>query len=82
MNPSAGMADLRGLEYDKDGIASGYAKLINGETERYNVFSARLLIRHASSGKKYLYDVLEIKKETSKSCQENPYPVETHFFTK
>ena len=40
-----------------------------GELERYNVFKARLLIRHASSGKKYLYDVLEIKKETSKSCQ-------------
>jgi len=42
----------------------------NGDIERYNVFSARLLIRHASSGKMYLYDVLEIKKETSKSCQE------------
>ena len=42
----------------------------SGEVERYNVFSARLLIRHASSGKMYLYDVLEIKKETSKSCQE------------
>lgn len=41
----------------------------NGEIERYNVFSARLLIRHASSGKMYLYDVLEIRKETSKSCQ-------------
>ena len=41
----------------------------DGELERYNVFKARLLIRHASSGKKYLYDVLEIKKETSKSCQ-------------
>ena len=26
----------------------------NGEVERYNVFSARLLIRHASSGKMYL----------------------------
>ena len=42
----------------------------SGEVERYNVFSARLLIRHASSGKMYLYDVLEIKKEMSKSCQE------------
>ena len=42
----------------------------NGDIERYNVFSARLLIRHDSSGKMYLYDVLEIKKETSKSCQE------------
>jgi len=29
----------------------------------------RILIRHASSGKKYLYDILEIKKETGKSCQ-------------
>ena len=42
----------------------------NGDIERYNIFSARLLIRHASSEKMYLYDVLEIKKETSKSCQE------------
>ena len=33
----------------------------SGEVERYNVFSARLLIRHAASGKMYLYDVLEIK---------------------
>ena len=38
----------------------------NGDVERYNVFSARLLIRHAASGKMYLYDVLEIKKETEK----------------
>ena len=37
--------------------------------ERYNIFRGRILIRHASSGKKYLYDVLEIKKETGKSCQ-------------
>lgn len=35
----------------------------SGEVERYNVFSARLLIRHAASGKMYLYDVLEIKKK-------------------
>lgn len=41
----------------------------NNEVERYNVFTARLLIRHAASGKLYLYDILEIKKETSKSCQ-------------
>lgn len=33
---------------------------------RYNVFSARLLINHAENGKKYLYDILAIKKETSK----------------
>ena len=33
---------------------------------RYNVFTARLLINHAENGKKYLYDILAIKKETSK----------------
>lgn len=42
----------------------------DGELERYNIFTARLLIRHDASGKRYLYDVMEIKKETSKSCQE------------
>ncbi len=42
----------------------------NGDIIRYNVFNARMLIRHASNGKKYLYDILEIKKETSKCCQE------------
>ena len=42
---------------------------LDGEMERYNIFHARLLIRHASGGKKYLYDIMEIKKETSKSCQ-------------
>ena len=41
----------------------------DGEVERYNIFRGRILIRHASNGKKYLYDILEIKKETGKSCQ-------------
>ncbi|MCR5531144.1 MAG: helix-turn-helix domain-containing protein [Lachnospiraceae bacterium] len=41
----------------------------DGNVERYNIFRGRILIRHASGGKKYLYDVLEIKKETGKSCQ-------------
>lgn len=39
----------------------------SGEVERYNVFSARLLIRHAASGKMYLYDVLEIKKRNEQA---------------
>lgn len=30
---------------------------------RYNVFKARLLINHAENGKKYLYDILAIKKK-------------------
>ena len=41
-----------------------------GEIERYNVFKARILVRHSSNGKKYLYDITEIKKETSKCCQD------------
>lgn len=37
----------------------------SGEVERYNIFHASMLIRHANDGKMYLYDVLDIKKETS-----------------
>ena len=37
----------------------------NGEVERYNVFHASLLIRHDADGKMYLYDIMDIKKETS-----------------
>ncbi|GFI48597.1 hypothetical protein IMSAGC019_03934 [Lachnospiraceae bacterium] len=33
---------------------------------RYNIFHARLLINHAENSRKYLYDILAIKKETSK----------------
>ncbi len=36
---------------------------------RYNVFGARLLVNHARNGKKYLYDLLAIKKEASKPHQ-------------
>ena len=36
----------------------------NGELVRYNIFSAKMLVRHAEDGKKYLYDFLRIKKET------------------
>lgn len=35
-----------------------------------DVFHASLLIRHAADGRKYLYDIIEIKKETGKCCQE------------
>ncbi len=37
----------------------------NEEIERYNVFHASMLIRHAVDGKMYLYDIIDIKKETS-----------------
>lgn len=36
-----------------------------GHVVRYNIFSARMLVRHAEDNKKYLYDFLTIKKETS-----------------
>lgn len=37
----------------------------NGELERYNVFHIYMIIRYDQNGKKYLYDVINIKKETS-----------------
>lgn len=35
------------------------------EILRYNIFYARMLVRHSEDGKKYLYDLLAIKKEMS-----------------
>lgn len=40
-----------------------------GEIERYNIFKAVLLIRHDKSKKMFLYDILNIKKETSNPFQ-------------
>lgn len=40
-----------------------------GETERYNMYHASMLIRRAKDGKYYLYDILDIKKETSNPFQ-------------
>lgn len=42
----------------------------NGNIARYNVFHASLIIRHANDGKMYLYDIIDIKKETSNSLGE------------
>ena len=36
-----------------------------GEIERYNVFNVIMVVRHAQDGKMYLYDIINIKKETS-----------------
>ncbi len=41
----------------------------NGKVERYNIFRALMLMRHAKDRKVYLYDIMEIKKETSKLFQ-------------
>lgn len=37
----------------------------DGSVERYNVFRGFVIIRHDQDGKRYLYDVIKIKKETS-----------------
>ena len=41
----------------------------DGEVERYNVFQVIMIIRHAENGKMYLYDIMNIKKETSNLFQ-------------
>jgi len=45
----------------------------NGNVERYNIFHVMMLMRHAKDGKLYLYDIMEIKKETSKLFQSNDF---------
>lgn len=40
-----------------------------GQIERYNVFHASMLVRYANDGKMYLYDIIDIKKETSNSLK-------------
>lgn len=35
-----------------------------GDVEKYNVFKVRMIIRHDENGKKYLYDIINIKKES------------------
>jgi hypothetical protein len=37
----------------------------NGDIEQYNIFNVIMIIRHAEDGKMYLYDIMNIKKETS-----------------
>ncbi len=39
----------------------------NGDTTGANVYTAELIIRNASDGKKYLYDIVNIKKDIVKS---------------
>jgi hypothetical protein len=41
----------------------------NGDIDRYNVFRAIVLVRHAEDNKLYLYDIIKIKKETSNLFQ-------------
>lgn len=49
----------------------------DGEIIRYNVFNVVMVIRHARDGKKYLYDIINIKKRN-----EHPFPVRRHYSVK
>lgn len=42
-----------------------------GRLARYNIYSASMLVRHANDGRKYLYDVLAIKKKRAARLSEN-----------
>ena len=37
----------------------------NRKTEKYNVYTGRLVVNRTKDGKLYLYDLVEIKKEAS-----------------
>ncbi len=41
----------------------------DGEIERYNTFHASLIVRHAADDRMYLYDIIDIKKETGNPLQ-------------
>ena len=41
----------------------------DGEVERYNVFQVIMIVRHTEDKKMYLYDIMNIKKETSNLFQ-------------
>ena len=41
----------------------------DGEILRYNVFHVAMIFRHSEDGKKYLYDIMNIKKETGSLFQ-------------
>lgn len=40
-----------------------------GKIIRYNVFQVAMILRHSEDGNKYLYDIMNIKKETSNLFQ-------------
>lgn len=51
-----------------------------GEIERYNVFHVAMVVRHSHDGRMYLYDIMNIKKETSTLFQsEDLTQSKTHF---
>ena len=51
----------------KYNIKFGIPVIQDNIISRYNIYSATMLVNHAKNGKKFLYDILDIKKETSSS---------------
>ena len=63
---------LKGAKYGWYSYVTRFALPVygeNGDIERYNVFRAVLLVRHAEDNRLYLYDIMKIKKETSTHFQ-------------
>ena len=52
-----------------------------GEVERYNVFCVGILIRHADDNRKYLYDLVNIKKKRAPRLSIRAVRLQTHFFS-
>ncbi len=54
-----------------------------GKIARHNIYSASMLVRHANDGRKYLYDILAIKKKRAARLSEtlydkNPFPTDNN----
>ena len=41
----------------------------DGEVNQYNIFNIAMIVRHSEDGRMYLYDIMNIKKETSNLFQ-------------
>lgn len=62
LNPKHSQNVMKGwYRYDSSFALPVFAE--NGEVERWNVFSVEMLVRHDKSDKKYLYDIVDIKKK-------------------
>ena len=67
---------LKGSKYGRYSYVTRFALPVygeNGDIERYNVFRAILLVRHAEDKRLYLYDIMKIKKETSTHFQSEDF---------
>ncbi len=60
---------IKDAKYGWYSYVTRFALPVYGDIERYNVFRAILLVRHAEDKRLYLYDIMKIKKETSTHFQ-------------